>query len=352
MGSISCFTTSDDFDRLRLPWHALWQETRDASLFQSYAWFQALRRRVPGKSIVLAVRDGRRISGLLPLRVSRITTLLGGAVVLSFPLPTWGPVFGPIGPEPTVTWLAVLEYLRSRCHDWDVCDWRGVDVAHVDFGRLETAGEFRGFRFVKSLQHPWRAVQLDTAAASSSPIEGSEAVNRERKNWERSGTLTVTRQFSRRLRIVNSVGDHDSHDLAMSPLSVSMSSATGLFAERESGWLSALSCAGGATGDLICYECSAGGELLGRWHVACAEEHWALLGRWSSAKSDPSAVETTLLRNVLQDATRAGMKRVWLDIEQIEDEPVEDASRRPVRFRAVRRMSWRGACYRWSREAG
>lgn len=330
--TVSLLTTPAAFDSLRLPWHALWLETRDAGLFQTYAWFRAVAVACRQRAALLVVRDGRHVRGLLPLLVDRRRTPWGHAKVLTFPMPSWAPTFGPIGPEPARTWLAVLEYLQSHRHWWDACDWPGIDVAHTDHQRLSTAGHFRGFRFVSTVETAWRAIDL---ASRPDDAPGSDECH------------AIVRYHPPRLRIVNPPGAADSSLPFFRPPEPAGGTACGLMADTTSPFPGVLAKVGAASGELLRYDYISGDTVVARWWLALGGQHWAVLGRWRSSGVDGNGVEQALLATIIRDARHAGAARLWTDAGVS-----HGSGASPRRYRSANLHSWRGLWCRLVPRAG
>ena len=93
----------------RLLWNALLPQTRNATFFQSFDWLKVYWEHfgVGQRLRVLVVCSEGRPIGILPLVVRREKSRVGPIRVLTYPLHDWGTFYGPIGPNPTATLIAV-----------------------------------------------------------------------------------------------------------------------------------------------------------------------------------------------------------------------------------------------------
>ena len=358
MAAVTLLTNIDALDRLRLRWHALWLETRDAHLFQTYGWFRAaVGRGIDGGALV--VRDGRDVCGVVPLQIQRHRTPLGVARILRFPIPSWVPTFGPVGPEPTRTWLAVLDYLRRHAHQWDACDWRGIDVAHVDRHRLVTASRFRGFRFTAVPESHWRCQSLREAEPTRRQVAhvGQAFQPDESSGGEywvaRVGRTTCHAPHRPKFRIETSVpprpaivnpldatsAGERTWDAADAPAAETDDVVWGC-AAAEGKWSPLLRQVGAATGDVVHYRAWEGGVPIAQWWVVRGGEHWSVIGRQRCAGDSGEAAEEELGNEVRHDAQAAGKKRLW-----IVGHCAQSTRQAPVRFLAASGRRWSGRWY-------
>ncbi len=365
MAAVTLLTSIDALDRLRLRWHALWLETRDADLFQTYGWFRAaVGRGIDGGALV--VRDGRDVCGVVPLQIQRHRTPLGVARILRFPIPSWVPTFGPVGPEPTRTWLAVLDYLRRHAHQWDACDWRGIDVAHVDRHRLVTASRFRGFRFTAVPESHWLCQPLGETEPARQCVTGGEswgahecqAFQRDQSSCSdyrvaRAGRTTCYALHRPKFRIETSVpprpaivnpldatsAGERTWDAADAPTAETDDVVWGC-ATAEGKWSPLLRRVGAATGDIVRYGAWQGSVPVAQWWVVRGGEHWSVIGRQRCAGDLGEAAEEELGHEVRHDAQAAGKKRLW-----IVGHCAQSKRQAPVRYLAASGQSWSGRWY-------
>ena len=137
-----------DLAACRLLWQSLLAQTRGASFFQSLDWLEPYWQHFGGSQRlrVLIVEDEEETLGIVPLVVRTETTKVGPVRVLTYPLDDWGMFYGPIGPQPTATLAAAMQYLRNRPRDWDLLDLRWVDRDGVDHGRAQNAMRHAGWQ--------------------------------------------------------------------------------------------------------------------------------------------------------------------------------------------------------------
>ena len=139
-----------DLEGLRTVWGDLLNVTPGATFFQTHEWLQAFWQHygvgdAAGRSaeistsaasengrsagneiaasgrperlrVLLIEADGEPL-GILPLLVSSEAYRVGTMRVLGYPLAGWGSFYGPIGPHPTATLRAGLDYIRSAPRD-------------------------------------------------------------------------------------------------------------------------------------------------------------------------------------------------------------------------------------------
>lgn len=141
MSEIHEINDIEQLEDYRLVWNALLGQTRGASFFQTLDWLQCYWRHFgEGQRLwVLIVTSGGSPIGILPLTVVRETTRVGSLRVLTYPLHDWGWLFGPIGPNPTATLTAAMQYVARTPRQWDMVDLRWVDHDRCDHGRTERA---------------------------------------------------------------------------------------------------------------------------------------------------------------------------------------------------------------------
>lgn len=135
-----------DLDRLaglRPRWDALLKATDRANFFQTFDWLEVYLKHFGATRQLraLAVCEGGQITGIVPLVLRTDRTAIGSIRALAYPLDDWGNFFGPIGPSPTETLEACLNYLRSRPRDWDVLDLRWIEGCEL--ARSATRGALR-----------------------------------------------------------------------------------------------------------------------------------------------------------------------------------------------------------------
>lgn len=140
----------EDLAAYRLVWKALFSETRNATFFQTYEWFEIFWKHYgEGRKMrVLIVSWNRKPIGILPFIIFSEETKVGVTRVLSWPLSEWGTFYSPIGPDPTITLRAGMQHIRETPRDWNLLDIRSTDEA-TDHRRTQLSMESAGF-------HPYR----------------------------------------------------------------------------------------------------------------------------------------------------------------------------------------------------
>jgi CelD/BcsL family acetyltransferase involved in cellulose biosynthesis len=133
-----------DLEPYQLVWRALWQQTPDASFFQSLEWLKVYREHFGARNRlrVLITLSGKEVIGILPLAVVSRRLTSGFARVLSYATAPWLPVTGPVGPNPTATLHAALKHQAGIRRDWDILDLRWPET---DRGKTKLAMELAGF---------------------------------------------------------------------------------------------------------------------------------------------------------------------------------------------------------------
>ncbi|MBN2024405.1 MAG: GNAT family N-acetyltransferase [Pirellulales bacterium] len=146
--------TIDELAHYRMAWNALLGETRQATFFQTFDWFEVYWKHFGhGQRMrVLVVLDGDRPIGIVPLVIRTESTRAGEVRLLTYPLDNWGSFYGPIGPNPTVTLRLAMRHVRQTPRDWDIVDLRWVDRTGCDHGRTEGAMEAAG---MAADEQPW-----------------------------------------------------------------------------------------------------------------------------------------------------------------------------------------------------
>jgi len=131
----------EDLAQYRMAWNALLPETPGASFFHTIDWLETYWRHFghDQKLRVLVVRSGGATIGIVPLCIRKERYKLGTLRVLTYPLDNWGTWFGPIGPHPAMTMLAVTQHLRRAKRDWDMLELRWVGPEQSDRGRTARA---------------------------------------------------------------------------------------------------------------------------------------------------------------------------------------------------------------------
>jgi CelD/BcsL family acetyltransferase involved in cellulose biosynthesis len=122
-------------------WDALLHRTTGASFFHTLAWLRAYWKHFGADQQlrVLAVSEGERVRGIVPMVVRRESTRVGRLRVLTYPLHDWGSFYGPLGAEPAETLASALKYLSQRKRDWDMIELRWVDAGSPMAAETEQA---------------------------------------------------------------------------------------------------------------------------------------------------------------------------------------------------------------------
>ncbi len=143
----------DELEHYWLIWNALLAETPGASFFHSLDWLTTYWRHFGHrqKLRVLVVYSRGIPVGIVPLTVIRERTRVGRIRTLTYPLHDWGSFYGPIGPNPTATLTAAMQYLREIHRDWDLLDLRWIDRERHDVGRTRNAMRHAGWQGCESI---------------------------------------------------------------------------------------------------------------------------------------------------------------------------------------------------------
>jgi CelD/BcsL family acetyltransferase involved in cellulose biosynthesis len=145
-------------------WRSLYQQTREASFFQTFEWLQSYWRHYgDGQQMrVLVVSSGGMPIGIVPLTVRRERTRIGAVRVLTYPLHDWGSFYGPIGPNPTATLMAAMRHLNATPRAWDMLDFRWIN-RDVDHGRTALAMQLAG---LPHREWTWKTTHLVSLAGT------------------------------------------------------------------------------------------------------------------------------------------------------------------------------------------
>jgi CelD/BcsL family acetyltransferase involved in cellulose biosynthesis len=120
-------------------WRRLLAQTPIATFFHSCDWLETYWQHFGGdqKLRVFVVRQGKQVTGIVPMTVLREPTKLGAVRVLTYPQAYWGSYYGPIGPAPRESLRAVLGRLRRSRRDWDLLDLRFAPPTELDPARTD-----------------------------------------------------------------------------------------------------------------------------------------------------------------------------------------------------------------------
>ncbi len=148
MVTVSEFNDLEELHQFRLLWRSLWERTPQATIFQTLEWLQTYWREFGrGQKLrVLLVSVSGRPVGFVPLVVKRRKTSAGTLRVLSYPVDSFGHVFGPVSPYTAAILAETMRHLRDSARDWDVLDLAPIDSNGRENGRTHNAMKHRGFR--------------------------------------------------------------------------------------------------------------------------------------------------------------------------------------------------------------
>lgn len=110
----------------RMAWRALWAATPGATFFDTYDWVELYWRHFGAGTQfrVMAVHAAGQCIGIVPLYIRRQRYRIGTLRVLTLPLSDWNAWRRPIGPNPTASWYAAFDHIRSTPRRWDLIDLR------------------------------------------------------------------------------------------------------------------------------------------------------------------------------------------------------------------------------------
>jgi CelD/BcsL family acetyltransferase involved in cellulose biosynthesis len=136
----------EELSHYRLVWNSLFAATPEASFFLTFDWFDTYWRHFghDQKMRVLVVYAAGEAIGIVPLCVRRETYRLSKVRVLTYPLDNWSTWFGPVGPNPATTMLAVMQHIRRTPRDWDMMELRWVASEGVQGGKTARAMRIAG----------------------------------------------------------------------------------------------------------------------------------------------------------------------------------------------------------------
>lgn len=164
MLAVAEFKTLDELANIRMTWKQLWEQTPDATYFQSYEWFRSHHRYYGEgtKLKVLLVSMAGKPVGIVPLIVRNERTQLGVASVLTFPLGSWGSFYGQIGPNAVATYQGALAHLFRHRQDWNVMELPNCESSESQL-RLHDAFQKCGLQSTLSgaLRHPKISLHAD-----------------------------------------------------------------------------------------------------------------------------------------------------------------------------------------------
>lgn len=190
-----------------LAWTALHAETPRASFFHTYEWLEAYWRHCgAGKRLrVIVVRSGGRPVGIVPLVERSTPSRLGPVRVLTYPLDSWGPWFGPVGAPQTATLALAMRHVASTPRSWDVFEPRWTAHRTIDLGRTEHAMRLAGFSPTIEDDAATSVIELDRFAGwdaylASRTAKARHELRRQRRRLEREGRVEFVRHRPAPLR--------------------------------------------------------------------------------------------------------------------------------------------------------
>lgn len=162
MPTVTELSSIDDLACVRTTWQRLWDESPDASFFQSWDWLRSYLR-VFGegqKPRVMVVSDGGKPIGIVPLVQQSVRTRLGVAGVLKYPLDDWGTSFGPLGENPGAALTSALRCATKKNRDWNAIELASIEDTGMAGERTRAALEASKLRQECQVKDH-SAVQLD-----------------------------------------------------------------------------------------------------------------------------------------------------------------------------------------------
>lgn len=137
-------------------WNRLLALTPGGNFFQSLDWLQVYWKHFEAdqKLRVLIVRDGDRVTGIVPLCERNMETRFGECRILTYPFDDWGSFYGPVSADPEATLAKAFKYIQQPLplSEWDLLDLRCVDTDGFDAGVTERALDTANLTYVK---HQW-----------------------------------------------------------------------------------------------------------------------------------------------------------------------------------------------------
>ena len=136
----------EELSHYRLVWNSLFAATPEASFFLTFDWFETYWQHFGAdqKMRVLVVYASGEPIGIVPLCVRRETYRLSKVRVLTYPLDNWSTWYGPVGPNPSTTMLAVMQHIRRTPRDWDMMELRWVASEGMQGGKTARAMRIAG----------------------------------------------------------------------------------------------------------------------------------------------------------------------------------------------------------------
>lgn len=187
MIAVAELTSLEQLAEYRLLWKTLHARTPNGSFLQSREWLTTTARWLGGhwnwRTLVVTV--GTNPIGIVPLVVRPLQTPLGTVRALTFPTADDTVYQGPIGPNPTATLTAALQYLKRARRDWDMIDLRGVDDFGTDRGRTANAFRLAGLPVLHRHWETAVCVDLSRLDAGQQFVLRRRLQSAERTLWRR-----------------------------------------------------------------------------------------------------------------------------------------------------------------------
>lgn len=126
MAHVVEINTLEQLAEYRMAWRALWGAMRGASFFDTYDWLELYWRHFGADCHfrVMAVHAAGECIGIVPLYIRRRRHAVGKLRILTLPMSDWSTWRRPIGPNPTASWYAAFDRVRSSPRNWDLVDLR------------------------------------------------------------------------------------------------------------------------------------------------------------------------------------------------------------------------------------
>lgn len=162
MIAVTEMTSFEELANLRMTWKQLWEKSRGASFVHSWEWLRSYWR-LFGEGLqlrTLVVTLNAKPIGIVPFVLRPVTTKLGTANVLTWPLEDWSMSYAAIGPNPAATLTSAMRHI-TKSRDWNAIELSGIDEQGLDRGRTRNALRNSGIDPVESGRHEHPAIQLE-----------------------------------------------------------------------------------------------------------------------------------------------------------------------------------------------
>jgi CelD/BcsL family acetyltransferase involved in cellulose biosynthesis len=162
MVEVHAIDNLEELSQYRLLWNSLFRATPGATFFHTFDWLETSWKYFGGgqQLRVLVARAAGEPIGILPLVIRAEKYRVGTLRVLTYPLDNWGTWYGPVGPNPSGTMLAAMQYLRRRPRDWDMMDLRWVGPTECERGRTARAMRVAGMLTERAVYQTTSIVDL------------------------------------------------------------------------------------------------------------------------------------------------------------------------------------------------